>query len=49
MIISLDCGTAVPTPLTPLMKMPSWFSSTMRAVARSGASVSGAVPEARER
>ena len=49
MIISLDWGTAVPTPFTPLMKMPSLFSSTIRAVARSGAWVSGFVPEARER
>ena len=37
MSISLACGAAVPTPLMPLMQMPSSFSSTMRAAARSGA------------
>ena len=49
MIISLDCGTAVPTPLTPLMQMPLSFSSTIRAVARSGGLGLGCVPDARER
>ena len=33
---SFACGAAVPTPLTPLIQMPSAFSLTIRAVARSG-------------